>query len=511
MKAPLTRLPLLAALTAAVFATSHQAQTLTRSGGVLGASSDYSLFGDPGEFWILLPSLLPGPTPLSLIDPGDTRSLAVGLDQVSLWTGGFLDGAGAASQSYALPSDPSLQGVSIYAQFVTYPGNPFKVDDISNGTGVVLGASGSATAPIAQPSSAWAGHGTTLLADGRVLRSGGTHDVGGTSVAVTSLETWDPQSGTWTTSGAVMGQERAAHTATLLLDGRVLLVGGADTAGVISATCDLFDPLADTISAAASMGTARTQHTATLLADGRVLVVGGTNSIDPNDPLASLGSIVGTAEVYDPNLNTWTSVGSLPKPRLLHSASLLADGRVLVTGGLEVTSIFGIPFGNLTNDARLFNPATGTFQNASNFGGNRLGHPQLTLSDGRVLVAGGTDGDLLTQVFTPRSDVWVFDPSSNAWSQAPSLARARAFGSLVESGADILLLQGLETLDLATLTGVPVLEVDRTDLGLGPWTTAGTSLAAHPLSGSVVVDGDTRVLTVGAGDDLVTDSELFIR
>ena len=507
-----TRALLTTSLAALCLGASVQAQTLTRSNGVLGASADYVLNGDPGEFWILLPSLNQGPTPLSIFSPGDTRVLEVGLDQIPLWSGGFLDGSGNDSQSYPLPNDASLQGLPVFAQAVTFPGNPFRVDDVFNATGVVFGSSGTSTAPVGQPSDGWTGHTLTDLADGRALRAGGTFvNALGNSIATTGLETWDPQTGEWTTEAGAMSQQRAAHTATRLNDGRVLLAGGGDTNGLITATCDLFDPSTGTVSPTGAMNEARTQHTATLLSDGRVLVVGGTDNFDFSDPLGALASVHASAEVYDPGTGGWTNVGGLPDPRVLHSASLLGDGRVLVTGGIEVTFIFGVPFGAITDDARVFNPATNGFQNVGDFGGERLAHPQLTLSDGRVLVAGGSTGSLLTQVFTPRSDVWVFDPGTDSWSAGPTLGSPRVYGQLVEAGGDVLLLQGLSTIDLTTLSGLPVLDVERTDTSLTPWSIAGTALAGHPLGLATAVDGDARVLTVGDGDDGLTNAELFVR
>ncbi|MFT5289657.1 MAG: hypothetical protein ACI8QS_000346 [Planctomycetota bacterium] len=499
------------ALAAATLAPLSTAQTLTESGGVLGASADYTLQGDPGEFWILIPSLTPGPTPLSLLNPGDTRVLSVGFDQYPLWSAGFLNGSGAGAQSYGLPNDPSLQGLGVYAQFVTYPGNPFKVDDISNPTAMVLGASGTSTTTIAPPTQAWVGHTMTVQNDGRVLRAGGTFSGGTGTNATNSLETWDPQTGTWTTVSGTMTQVRAAHSATLLQDGRVLIVGGGNSSNIITASCDLYDPLTGAVTATDSMSEARTQHTATLLQDGRVLVVGGTNNFDFDDPLAALAAVSKTAEVYDPSSNLWSNVGSLPNSRAVHAASLLNNGLVLVTGGIEVAFVFGIPVPSISDDARLFNPTSNSFQNAGNFSGGRLAHPQVTLSNGNVMVAGGSDGDLLSQTFSPLTDVWIYNTSGDSWSQVASLSRPRVYGQLVEVAGDVLLLQGLETIDLATLTGIPVLDVERTTVTGGAWSVVGLAITGHPLSLAASVGDGTRVMTLGAGVNGTTDVELFVR
>ena len=128
------------------------------------------------------------------------------------------------------------------------------------------------------------------------------------------------------TDTASLKTARFQHTATLVANGQVLVTGGS-TAGTLGITLDsaeLYNPVADTWTPAANMKTARSQHTATFLADGRVLVVGGYKDV----ALAS-------AELYDPAANTWTPAANMKTDRSAHTATLLADGRVLVVGGLE--------------------------------------------------------------------------------------------------------------------------------------------------------------------------------
>ena len=164
-------------------------------------------------------------------------------------------------------------------------------------------------------------HTATLLPDGRVLVTGGY-----SGVFVGSAELYDPGLGTWAPTGS-MSTPRGCHTATLLPDGRVLVTGGNNNNSYgwgYLGSAELYDPRLGTWSPTAAMSTARSSHTATLLTDGRVLVSGGSP-----DFYSSLGS----AEIYDPALGTWSSTPSMSTARADHTATLLQDGRVLVSGG----------------------------------------------------------------------------------------------------------------------------------------------------------------------------------
>lgn len=156
----------------------------------------------------------------------------------------------------------------------------------------------------------------TLLRDGRVLVAGG--DPG-----FTAAELYDPDTGRWTATGS-MAEGRIGHAATLLSAGTVLVTGGcacSDPGAGELATAELYDPGSGKWIPAGSMGAARIFHTATLLTDGTVLVV--DDGLD--DRPAS-------AELYDPGSGRWTATASPAVPRVGYAATRLLDGRVLVTG-----------------------------------------------------------------------------------------------------------------------------------------------------------------------------------
>ncbi len=179
-------------------------------------------------------------------------------------------------------------------------------------------------------------HTATVLPDGRVLVVGGERSDRDTRLF--SAELVDPRSGR-SEVVAPTKTPRVNHVAVLLRDGRVLVAGGGTFATGFLRSAEIFDPRTLSWRAAAPMRRARGYAQAALLSDGRVLVVGGFGN-DGDLP---------EAEIYDPQRNRWTVVPERPRPRARGIVAVLADGRVLLAGGQRAS-------GQLLRDSELFDP-----------------------------------------------------------------------------------------------------------------------------------------------------------
>ena len=322
-------------------------------------------------------------------------------------------------------------------------------------------------------------HAAARLGDGRVLITGGsTRDLVATSLA----EIFDPATETFTRVGA-MRDARADHAATALADGRVLIVGGStfssnpnDRTPLSSA--ELFDATTGSFVATGPLATERSGLGAVRLPDGRVLVSGGSNAF--GSPL--------TAEIFDPATGAFEQagasatrhgdawLGALPDghalvlgraqdpsagapeiwsalehpgpvlvdraasgpafapldtgamlPRTGHTATLLADGQILIAGGSNATAPVFEPLAS----AEIFDPRTGRSRPVADMSVARSGHVAVPLPDGRVLIAGGEVNCTASgQCGIPQLSAEIFDPVTSRFTSSPAklgpiLPRAR--------------------------------------------------------------------------------------
>jgi hypothetical protein len=210
--------------------------------------------------------------------------------------------------------------------------------------------------------------------------------------------------GTFTPAGN-MTVPRLYHTATLLTNGKVLMVGSEDgPPGYCCRSAELYDPVTGTFAPTGEMTAGRVVHTATLLPDGKVLIAGPgfVPCVTCGGPGVGPGP---TAELYSPVTGTFAPTGEMITPRGGFSATLLANGKVLIAGGSCCDQPLVYP-----TTAELYYPSTGTFASTGDMINGRENHTATLLSNGKVLIAGG-------QV----SDTWVtpaelYDPGTGTFS-----------------------------------------------------------------------------------------------
>jgi hypothetical protein len=237
----------------------------------------------------------------------------------------------------------------------------------------------------------------TLLPNGKILVAGG---YGLSYSGTNSADLFDPVSQTFSRTG-IMNSVRFSHTATLLPNGLVLIAGGCcDIQGNALKSAELYNPANGVFSVTGSLLTARYRHTATLLGNGQVLITGGA---------AKLTDQVGfnSAELYDPATATFTATGSMAVPRAGQTANLLQNGSVIVAGGTSTT--------DSASTAELYSPFDGVFTRTGLTGtmaAKRINHAAVGLVDGRVVLAGGTNGLRTAEFYDPTPSYFYFTQGS---------------------------------------------------------------------------------------------------
>lgn len=216
-------------------------------------------------------------------------------------------------------------------------------------------------------------HIAVLLKNGNVLLVGG---VGSGYSFLASCEVYDPATGTFSGTGS-LNTPREGHTATVLQNGKVLVAGGhkdRQEVMTVHSSAELYDPATGKFTATGNMSVVRHKHGAALLRDGNVLIVGGSDKRDRQGQYAS-------AEIYDQAKGVFKPISSMnfARYKVTGAVVVLKNGKVLVAGGSE--------------HVEMFDPTTTSFANVE----GQLDTPRFfssatLLQDGRVLITGGYDG-----------------------------------------------------------------------------------------------------------------------
>ena len=310
------------------------------------------------------------------------------------------------------------------------------------------------------------GHAALLLPSGKVLVVGG---------GSTAAELYDPTTGGFAPAGQMRFSHGSSLSATLLNNGLVLIVGGTGS----PSAAELYDPSSGQFMA---IGQTVQPHgsgqTATLLNDGRVLLVGGyASSVFPS--VANSG-----AETYDPSTGAFASAGAMAVNRNAHTATLLADGRVLIAGGYP-------PGGNypvivILNTAEIFSPSTGGFALVGSMQADRGHGIAALLPSGRVLVGAGYAGEGSADLFDPSTGIFAPAGGMSSLSRAVSTAALLSSGQVLLAGGannnGTIYTNSAELYNPATGTFVPTGSMG---------TTRTSSTATLLLNGQVLVTGGT--------------------
>lgn len=264
-----------------------------------------------------------------------------------------------------------------------------------------------------------------------------------------------------------MSTPRNRHTATLLQNGKVLVVGGFSGSTHL-ASAELFDPSTNSWSGAGALAAGRKGHSATLLNDGRVLVAGGDD-----------GNTLRSSQVYDPGTNTWSSPVLMQNPHWYHAAVKLPNGRVLVVGGQINNS--------RTNLCDAYDPMTNGWSLANPLSVDRSDGVVALQPDGGVIAASGSSASALLS-----SE--VYSPTSNGWSAGPSMSVVHRYvrDGYVAIGSELFVFGGQDFNNLIA-----------TSEKLGPttngWVTI-SSLSTLRRYHTASALPDRRVVIVGGGN-----------
>ncbi|HEY6301051.1 MAG TPA: kelch repeat-containing protein [Candidatus Binatus sp.] len=287
-----------------------------------------------------------------------------------------------------------------------------------------------------------------------------------------------------------MTTARANAAAIRLRDGRVLICGGTATGqvGGVLSSAELYNPDSRAFTGTGSMTVPRAGQTITLLRDGRVLLTGGVQNAGFRSELAS-------AEIYDPGAGTFSATGSMSVPREGHTATILRDGRVLIAGGSDN----GI---HTLDSAEIYDPSSGTFRGTGHLHQPRIAHVAALLGTGKVLIAGGGRGGM-PGGYISYDTAEMYDPAAGSFTAIRAHMKSDRVGAAAVKLNDgrVLIVGGKSgrrmTSRLSNLSSLtPLNTAEIYDPEAGAFIRTGDMSAPHYLATATMLDSG-NVLVVG--------------
>lgn len=445
-------IPLLAALTL-VPALAAQGFSLDKvGGGMPGLASFQVRNGVPTNVYLILYAFTEVQTPVP--------ALGITLDIPDTYAGpamntpgffGYLNAQGAANASISIPYDPALEGLRMTFQTIQGNGTTWST---SNTVRVTVQTNATFANTITQPPVPILSGGIVTLPNGEFLFAGGSGPV---------AQRYKSRTEEWELAGATFGVGILSQS-TGLADGRVLFTGGLDLAnGQPTTAAAVYDPVAGTTTNL-TMALPRAGHGASLLNNGRVLISGGLTSFDLANPLSIFNGLTATCEIFDPVTNTIIPGPTMLEPRALHTSTKLTTGDVLIAGGLSLLPIVNVP--TVSPTAYRYSQSSNSFGLPALMNSARFFHSAAPLSNGRVLLAGGltldlsvflTTGQIQDIILGTRSDCLVYAPSFlgfGTFTAVPGMQEGRAGAGIAPlPGGGALIAGGFRlTIDIPTQT-----------------------------------------------------------
>jgi hypothetical protein len=296
---------------------------------------------------------------------------------------------------------------------------------------------------------------------------------------------------TWQFTGS-MNEARRLFTTEVLNNGMILAIGGYDETNTAKASCELYDPSTGTWSYAAPLNVARAVHRSTKLSDGRIIVTGGEVGTGGDAIYPAQTDVV---EIYDPSTNTWTPIGHMTIPRENHTATLLQNNTILITGGIG-------PNISILSSCEIFDPSSDSSYLVAPMLIVRHEHQAILLNTGQVLVTGGRDGGAASDYF---NECEVYDPTANAWTAVGSMPQARMRAILVQfSDNTVLSAAGRDTPSSATPGS------ETLDPSAMSWSSTDAMKLPCVWTGSVLFPTDRCIATGGIIDAIWTNNQAVV-